>query len=143
MRRNIRRRKRRTRTAITDISLTPLIDTALTLLIIFMVAAPMMQNAISITLPKGKKNEVGSTPQELVVYVDKAGKHYLDGKPYESKKLIEQLQRQVGRGKERTVFVKADQGASYGNVLELVDQIKVVGGVKYVALATQKRSQAA
>ncbi len=140
--RRYNKRRRRERTAINDISLTPLIDTALTLLIIFMVAAPMMQNAISITLPQGQKNEVGSTPQELVIYIDKQGKHFLDGKPYATDKLIEQLQKQVGRGKERTVFVKADQAASYGNVIELVDQIKVVGGVKYVALATQKRTQA-
>jgi biopolymer transport protein TolR len=137
------KRRRRERTAINDISLTPLIDTALTLLIIFMVAAPMMQNAISVTLPKGQKNEVGSTPQELVVYIDKQNKHFLDGKPYAKDMLIKQLQKHVGNGKERTVFVKADQAASYGNVIELVDQIKVVGGVKYVALATQKRAQAA
>jgi len=143
MRRHIKRRRRRQRTALTDVSLTPLIDTALTLLIIFMVAAPMMQNAISITLPKGQKNEIGTTPQELVVYIDKNGKQFFNGKPYATNQLIELIQKNVGPQKERTIFVKADQAAAYGNVIELVDQIKVVGGVKYVALATQKRAQAA
>ena len=37
--------------------------------------------------------------------------------------------------------MKADTSISYGTVIELVDEIKFVGGIKYVALATQKHSQ--
>ena len=139
MRRQTRRRRNRQRTAITEVSLTPLIDTALTLLIVFMVAAPMMQNAISITLPRGQKNEANDALQELVVYVDKQGKQFFNGIPYATnQQLIKEIQNKVNVGREQTVFIKADVDASYGKVIELIDQIKVVGGVKYVALATQK-----
>ena len=59
----ILKRRRKKAVAINDIPLTPLIDTALTLLIIFMVTTPMMQNAIKVTLPEGqaKEAEVKST----------------------------------------------------------------------------------
>ena len=47
------RRRRLRRVTLPEISLTPLIDTALVLLVIFMVATPMMRNAIHIDLPEG------------------------------------------------------------------------------------------
>ena len=122
-----------------DISLTPLIDTALTLLIIFMVATPMMQNAIRVTLPKGKAQEAGATQQEIVVYVDEHGTIFFDGNRVAFEQLVEVLKKNLAGKFDQTVFVKADQRASYGKVIELVDTIKVVGGVTYVALATAKQ----
>jgi biopolymer transport protein TolR len=139
MRRSIRFRRKRT-SVTSDLSLTPLIDTALTLLIIFMVAAPMMQNAIRVSLPKGQAKEDLGAQKELVVYVDKEGTIFLDGTKYEPKQLIEVLQKRVRHDQDKTVFIKADTVVPYGRVIELVDQIKVVGGIKYVALATQKRA---
>ncbi|HRN77990.1 MAG TPA: biopolymer transporter ExbD [Candidatus Dependentiae bacterium] len=134
------RRQRRQRKALQDISLTPLIDTALTLLIIFMVAAPMMQNAIRITLPKGQAKEARGGNQEIVVYVDQTGKLFFNGTPIADKDLIVTLKKELNIQQDRTVFVKADTQAAYGKVFELVDQIKVVGGVKHVALVSQKHT---
>ena len=134
-------RSRRKKTQLADISLTPLVDTALTLLIIFMVTASTLQNAIQVTLPKGQAKENMSVQQELVVYIDKDGKFFFGQQQVDIETLIAKIKKAVGLEKEKTVFVKADQEVSYGTVLELVDHIKVVGGVKYVALATQQRSQ--
>ncbi len=134
-------RSRRNKTELADISLTPLIDTALTLLIIFMISAPMMHNAIQVTLPKGQAQEATQSQQELVVYIDRGGSFFFNKVKVDTQTLIEQIKESVGVEQEKTIFVKADQAVSYGTVLELVDQIKVVGGVKYVALATQKRAQ--
>ena len=134
------KRKKRNRVSMTDISLTPLIDTALTLLIIFMVATPMLHNAIRITLPHGKAQEVNNVKQELVVEIDKKGTFFLNGKAMSMQEIIAELKKQVGPQQERVVFVKGDKDSPYGPIMELVDHIKVVGGVKHVALATQKRA---
>jgi len=134
------RSRRRQRMPMQDISLTPLIDTALTLLIIFMVATPMLHNAIRITLPKGEAKEAQANKQEIVVYIDHDGKLFFNGTPIADQKLIDALQKELQNQSDRTVFVKADTQASYGKVFELVDQIKVVGGIKHVALVSQKRS---
>ena len=130
--------RRRRALSIPEISLTPLIDTALTLLIIFMVTAPMMNNSIKIELPKGSAKEDANTPQELIVSINKNGQLFFNGIPTTSDQLIGQIQKNIGKNKERTVFVKADQTARYGKVIETLDKIKVIGGVQDVVLATQK-----
>lgn len=132
------RRKRKHAAAVHDIPLTPLIDTALTLLIIFMVTTPMMQNAIKVTLPDGKAKEDGDAKQDLIVYIDQQKKLFFNGLPVDYKSLTPTVKRSVGKRKDSTVFVKADKQVPYGDVIRVVDELKVVGGIRYVALATQK-----
>ena len=72
----MRNRKRRgRRLQMPEVSLTPLIDTALTLLVIFMITAPMVQYGIKVDLPQGKSKEV-ATQQELVVSIHRNGTMY-------------------------------------------------------------------
>ena len=137
-RRSFRSRRRRGSSEMLDISLTPLVDTALTLLVIFMITTPMIQNAIRVSLPKGKAKEDAGSKQELVVYVDKDKKLFFNGSELSNDRVIEQLKERIGSDQNKMVFVKADQGVPYGTVLELVDRIKVVGGISHVVLATQK-----
>jgi biopolymer transport protein TolR len=142
MRTRTNRRSRRQRKNLHDISMTPLIDTALTLLIIFMVASPVLQNAIKVNLPRGNAQEDANNQQsELIVFIDKQGDFYINKDKIAKKDLIPHIKKAVGNDHEKTVYVKADTAISYGTVIELVDDIKCVGGIKYVALATQKHSQ--
>ncbi len=138
MRRRSSFRSRHRSAEMLDISMTPLIDTALTLLIIFMITTPMIQNAIRVSLPKGKAKEDAGAQQELVVYVDKDKKLFFNGTELSSEKIVVQLKERVGTDQNKLVYVKADQAVPYGTVLELVDRIKVVGGISHVVLATQK-----
>lgn len=131
-------RRRRSRHHIADIPLTPLIDTALTLLVIFMLTTPMLQNAIKVDLPYGKAKEANGAQQDLVVFIDSKGTLFFNGIPCKEDGLIDQLKKTIKEGNEQVVYVKGDRNANYGTILELVDHLKVVGGIKYVALATQK-----
>ena len=134
-----RRRKRRTSTTLPEISLTPLIDTALTLLVIFMVTTPMINNSLKIDLPSGRAQEDHSNKQELIVFVDKDLHLYVNNDQVSNfDALIKKVKNIVGKDANRTVFVKADKGVNYGYVIELVDHIKFVGGISYVALATKR-----
>ena len=125
--------------------MTSLIDVALTLLVIFMVATPMLQNAIKVTLPRGNAQEDKPQQQanELIVFIDKNGDFYINKEKVAKADFIAQIKKAVGNDQEKTVYVQADTAVSYGTVVELVDDIKFVGGIKYVALATQKHSQTA
>jgi len=134
------RRKKRNSIKMAEVSLTPLIDTALTLLIIFMVATPMLHNAIRITLPRGSAQETRNAKQELVVEINKDGQFFLNGTRMNAKEIIAQLTKTVGSRSEQVVFIKGDKDSQYGPVMEFVDQVKMVSGVKHVALATQKRA---
>lgn len=138
--RNSRARRSRSRSVgVPEISMTPLIDVALTLLVIFMITTPMMQNVIKVELPSSRINESESqTQQELIVYVDKDQKIYLNGKEYSLNLLLTELQKIIKKDADEVVFVKADQAVPYGKVIDLVDTLKVSGGIKYVALATKR-----
>src|SRR5579872_7070529 len=136
------KRLRSNRHHLADLSMTPLIDVALTLLIMFMVATPIIHNAIKVTLPRGQAQESSSNNiDELIVFIDKNGDFYIDALKIDRTDIIKHLKKVVGSNLEKTVYVKADTNVSYGTVLELVDEIKFIGGIKYVALATQKPSQ--
>lgn len=138
-------RRRRTSASMPEITLTPLIDTALTLLIIFMVTTPMIHNAIKVNLPRGRVKEDTGATQELCVYVEKADpknnkgeKIYINGAPVTYKTLIPELRRMVGREHGKMVYVKADRDVKHGTVTEIVDQMKCIEGIAHVALATQR-----
>ena len=143
MRTRTTRRARAARHHLSDLSMTPIIDVALTLLIMFMVATPVIQNAIKVTLPRGNAQEdAKNQSNELIVYIDSAGDIYVNKLKINKKdELIAHIKATIGNDLEKTVYVKADTAISYGTVLELVDDIKCVGGIKYVALATQKHTK--
>ena len=136
------RRKHKRGLSSPEITLTPLIDTAFVLLVIFMVTSPMIKKeaGLQVELPKGSMEEVQGVSEDIVVVLDSQGKISLNGTSVTEKNLIEKLKKCVNKQNEKTVFVKADIKAHYGKVIELIDKIKFVGGVKYVALATSKLS---
>ena len=123
-----------------EVTLTPLIDTALTLLIIFMVTTPMINNAIKVNLPRGKAQECKNNKRELIVSLTKSGKLSLNNeKEYSSTQdLISALRKVVGNNKEKIVYLDADGDVKYELVTDLVGEIKEVGGIAHVALSTRK-----
>lgn len=132
------RRIRGSRLHMGKISLIPLIDTFATLMVIFMVTAPMVQNSIKIDLPHGKSREIGAA-QELVVTVNKGGKLYFNNFPVEHKNLVSVVQKSLGQREDTPVFVRADESVSYGRVIEIVDELKQAG-VRYVGMSTRPLS---
>ena len=141
MRRNRGRRIQNREHKMQEINVMPLVDVALTLLIIFMVATPMMNNVIKVELPSSRIDDGAPqthTQEEIVVYIDKEKKIYLNGQEYSLDNLLKALQKMVKKDSDEVVFVKADQAVSYGIVIDLVDTIKIAGGIKYVALATKR-----
>lgn len=138
------RMNRRTRQRVSQqaiVSLTPLIDTALTLLVIFMVATPVMHRGLKIELPKGNINEMGDSKKgsdDNVVHLDASERLYWNGDLIEKNQLMEKLRQKVDMQPIKMVTVKADEGVPFGTVYALVDAIKSVGGISCVALASQK-----
>jgi biopolymer transport protein TolR len=119
-----------------EIILTPMIDTFCVLLVIFIVAAPMVQNGIRVDLPYGKTKEVGAA-QELVVTINKSNDIFFNTFPLRRAELVQHVQKALAQQNEDTpVYVRADETVSYGKVIEIVDELKQAG-VRYVAMSTR------
>lgn len=138
-----RRRRRNKRTGYTppEVTLTPLIDTALTLLIIFMVTTPMINNAIRVDLPHGQAQEGGKEPNRLVVAIDKDENVFFNNMPVtldQVGKEVKEYLAQMATQEEQRVWVNIDKTNSCDTLIKVIDSVKVIGGVKDVAVATRK-----
>src|SRR5207248_9796147 len=63
---------------VSQINVTPLVDVMLVLLVIFMVTAPIIQQGVTVDLPKVSGGPLASQEAPLVVSIDKAGRLSLD-----------------------------------------------------------------
>jgi biopolymer transport protein TolR len=129
------RKKRVRRFELPEVSLTPLIDTALTLLVIFMITAPIVQNGIHVQLPQGNSKEVGNQ-QELVITVSKDEKMFFNSYPLLRRELVETVTKAMVGREDNPVYVRADESLSYGRVISIVDELKEAG-VRSVAMSTR------
>lgn len=132
------RYKRRRIDSLQEISLTPLIDTALTLLIIFMITSPMLHNGIKVDVPQGGAKQDPSLSQQIVIVIDKDQNIFYRDHAVRLEDLAFVFESVLLEQTEGTVCVKADQALSYGFVMYIIEHIKMVQGVKHVVLVTKK-----
>ncbi len=116
----------------TDINVTPLVDVVLVLLIIFMVVTPLLEKDIAVNVPSTEKVEqVEEVPaDQLVVKLAASGEVTVNGEKIEMgdayvKRLEGVLSKKIP--KDRIVFLLAEDGASYGTLVRLLDEAKKAG----------------
>ncbi len=124
---------------LSEINVTPLVDVMLVLLIIFMVAAPMMQRGINVDLPETK---TASQVEEarLVLSIDEQNKIYVNERPIHLAILKDQLIEFYGHQTSQVLFIKADKKISYGTVLQVMDQVRQAGFEK-ISMVTSPISE--
>lgn len=127
-----------------EVCLTPLIDTALTLLVIFMVTTPMIQNSIKIDLPEGALKEAQTQVQEIVISIDKEDKIYLNNMPTRLQDLGSAIKKSVAAlsSTNKTapcVWVAVDKNKSCpaATLIAVIETVKKLGGIN-VAIATKQ-----
>jgi biopolymer transport protein TolR len=128
-------RNRRTYDAMHDINVTNLVDVVLVLLIIFMIAAPMMQAGIDIQLPRTK-----ATPEDMgegvVVTITKEQRIYIDERVTNLDR-FEGILTDVSRKKgSQSVYLRADKDIPYGLVIQIIGKVKALG-IQNVGLVTE------
>jgi len=134
----MRRYKKKNTVILTDIPLTPLIDTALTLLVIFIILAPSLRHGLAVSLPKTDLHHK-PVKEELTIIIDKEGHYFWNDNQIVLNDLINQLKDKVKETELRTVFIKADKGVFYEAVLDLFEILSGIDGIDDVVLPTQKR----
>ncbi|MCX5832667.1 MAG: biopolymer transporter ExbD [Deltaproteobacteria bacterium] len=110
-----------------EINVTPLVDVVLVLLIIFMVAAPMLQMGIDVNLPRVKSKSVDVTEEKLVLTVNGAKEIFLNKSKVTLPDLRSKLENIFAAKIDRDLFLRADRNVPYGFVVEVMSEVRKAG----------------
>src|SRR5262245_3376961 len=120
-----------------DINVTPYIDVMLVLLIIFMVAAPLSTVDLPADLPTSTAapQKKPDKPTYVTIQADLA--IALDETPLKRIDLVRTLDAMPGQGKDRRIFLRADRGVPYGELMDVLERLRVGGYIKVALVALE------
>ena len=123
-----------------EINVTPMADVMLVLLIIFMVVTPMLQKGQAVDLAR-TRNPVDMKEADrddaVLVAITRDGRFYLGQSRVGIEELAAKVNDLLATRLEKTVFVRSDFRAKYGDVVQVVDSIRSAG-VDKVGLLTER-----
>jgi biopolymer transport protein ExbD len=118
----------------------PMADIMLVLLIIFMVVTPMLQKTHQVDLASAKNArdmKDADKDDAIVVAVTRDGSLYMGNTKIKKEEITGQIKDQIANKLDKTVYVKSDARAKYGDVVAVVDEIRSAG-VDQLGLLTDK-----
>jgi len=123
----------------------PMADIMLVLLIIFMVVTPMLQKTTPVDLAMtNNAHEMQDADKDdaIVVAITRDGSIYLKNTRTAKENITDQIKDLISNRLDKTVYVKSDARAKYGDVVAVVDEIRSAG-VDQLGLLTEKAQKAA
>jgi len=110
---------------ISDINVTPLVDVALVLVIIFMVTTPFMsQSNLSVTLPKASTDESKNEDHVTITITEKGDMSVNEKTVYTKKEFEQVLALKLMASEEKVIVIKADVEIDHGTVIDALDTAK-------------------
>lgn len=103
-----------------DINTTPLVDVMLVLLVIFIITAPLFNEAIPIDLPQTSASPLDDKPKVLEVALDVDGNLSIDGQPVTADAFESRCRQAVADSRETELHLRADRVTRYERVAEIV-----------------------
>jgi biopolymer transport protein TolR len=129
-----------------EINVTPMVDITLVLLIIFLVVTPFLQPGITVPVPNNMENaEVDPkiiSESSVVIAMPNDVEYYLGKKRLQKEQLAEEVDRMLEKIKneqDRIVCIKSDAGVSYGNVVNVINEVRKLGVDKIGLVADKKK----
>jgi biopolymer transport protein TolR len=139
-----RRRGRRVSTSLSEINVIPLVDVMLVLLIIFMVAAPMMQKGLEVNLPVARRADKLTQADPLYVTVPLSYRSdrrvQIDNELISIDVLTERMRQVMITRTDRQIFLRGDGAVQYQDVMDVFGRLKEAG-VQKVGVVVQERRQ--
>jgi biopolymer transport protein ExbD len=118
----------------------PMADIMLVLLIIFMVVTPMLQKGVSVDMAAvndPREMQDADKDDAIIVAVTRDGSLFLGNTKITKEEITGQIKDRIANKLDKTVYVKSDARAKYGDVVAAVDEIRSAG-VDSLGLLTEK-----
>jgi biopolymer transport protein TolR len=129
-----------------EINVTPMVDIMLVLLIIFMVVTPFLQQGITVALPKNLNNpDVDPNiikESSIVISIPSDGEYYLGKQRLAREQLTEKVDtmlKGIKNEQDRIVYIKSGVGVSYGDVVNVINEVRKLGVDKIGLVADKKK----
>jgi biopolymer transport protein ExbD/biopolymer transport protein TolR len=118
----------------------PMADIMLVLLIIFMVVTPMLQKTLPVDMARvnnAKEMQEADKDDAIIVAITRDGTIYLKNTKITKDDITGQIKDMLSARLDKTVYVKSDARAKYGDVVAVVDEIRSAG-VDQLGLLTEQ-----
>jgi len=134
-----------------EINVTPMVDIMLVLLMIFMVVTPFLQQGITVALPKNMTNpDIDPNiikESSIVISIPNDGEYYLGKIKVPKEQLTEKVDTMLNnknrKEEDRIVYIKSGVGVSYGDVVNVINEVRKLGVDKIGLVADKKKGGAA
>ena len=135
-------RRRRVSSTLAEINVVPLVDVMLVLLIIFMVAAPMMQRGIEVNLPVGRQTQKLTDVRTYVTVpltFRKDQRVMIDDESVPLDVLAERMRQAMVGKDQKEVFLRADGAVLTQELMDVISRLRE-GGIERVGIVAMERA---
>jgi biopolymer transport protein ExbD len=117
---------------LSEINITPLLDLAFVLLIIFVITTPLLEQSIELKLPHGGTREKQLNKSDIrTVEISNTGYYVLDKRPMQLAQMIYQLATEHRSNPNMVVYIRADKDCRYDLVAQVLDGCQKYGITRY------------
>lgn len=117
---------------LSEINITPLLDLAFVLLIIFIITTPLLTQSIELKLPRGGQPDKKLNKSDIrTVEISSAGYYKLDRKTVQLPQMISQLAGEFRANPNLVVYIRADKDSRYDLVAQVIDGCQRNGITRY------------
>ncbi len=108
-----------------EINVASLVDVAFTLLVIFIITAPILQGGVEVSVPRAQSEPITS-PEGVIVSINREGQIFIGDAQSSWEEFETAFPEIVRREQASNVYLRADEGVPYGRVLQVLGAMKAL-----------------